>query len=105
MEITIYCLVFVFTLFFSYLTYQGQHIPWAYAVIAGIGFMVLALGLGEISYIVPNSVGVTWVDVSAGNSHTAGLQGLIYLFFLAGIMHLLSAASWVIMGEKTGSEI
>jgi hypothetical protein len=105
-EITIYLVLAAATFLFTYLTWSKQaDVPWACSLIAAIGWTVMALSLGEISYISPNSVGMTWVDVNVGNSHTVGLTGLIYLFHGIGLIHLLATVNWIMMYKKPGSDI
>lgn len=104
MEITIFCLVWITTLFLTYLSYVDKN-NWSLPILAGIGYLAIAFSLGEITYIIGTGTGTQYIDVNIGNAHTVGLLGIFWWLRGIATVLILTGLATVLSGKKTGDKV
>jgi hypothetical protein len=105
MEITLLCLVFITALFFTAFSYFAKN-NWAFAVIAGVAWISLAMSMTEVVYYGYDSFGNKQVNqIQMGDPYTSGMIGNYYLFWGIGMVMLLLSAGWILTSSEVGDEV
>lgn len=105
MELHLIYLLYFTALSFTVISYYAKN-NWSFAVIAGVGWISLAMSMGEIAFIGFDGQGAAHTyTIQMGDPNTSGMLGAYYYYFGIGIVLLVLTAGWVLTGQEVGDEV
>lgn len=105
MELHLLFMVWFTAIFFTLLSFYVKN-NWAFPLLAAIGYLVVAMSLGEVTIYGFDSMGNAHAyHINMGDPHTTGMLGAHWWFWCIGIVLILITAKWVLMGEEVGEDV
>jgi hypothetical protein len=105
MEIHLIYLLYFTALCFTVIAYYAKN-NWSFAVIAAVGWIIVSMSLGEITYIGFDGMGSGHAyTIQAGDPGTSSLVGFIYYLGGIGLVLLILTIGWVFMSREVGDEV
>lgn len=98
-------MVWFTSLFFTLLSFYVKN-NWTFPLIAAIGFIVVAMSLGEVTLYGFDTMGnAHHYDITMGDANTAGMLGSYYWYWGIGMVFILLTGAWLLSGKQVGEDV